>query len=253
MTPDATNSAAVHAATELFGMQDERTIPCPMCAADLKARNLQSHLDKVHAGVTAAAANVVTWTGVDRRMEILGAIPVVTWLVGMGVLITVSDLHARVWSSVAVAGLIITSIPVVLAFAGKLTAVLTLDGDGLELSHAFGILRRRVPFPLCIATGSAHESFESGMMNDSSGYRGPHQDKRVGSFIRFHGASSRRAITAMSRKGTRFHSHWQATDHEHVKFRRLWDIELTTPEIVQLCYLLAARGIIEPRTRPDDT
>ena len=253
--------AAIASAKAIASKNPDRRIACPVCAAELKASNLQKHLDKVHDSPADTESGEAAWRGVDRNTEMLAVAPVAIWLVcsvllhDQIALVWFADvpMAGRIWAGVMLAGFVLGCIPVALGFARKLPATLSLRSGELELRYAFGLLRRRVHLPLTsLGTGSAQERFSTSVtIAQRADYNDTYEDRRIGSYLRFEGRDGGRAITVMATKGTNFHSHWQSEVHTASGPRRFWDIELTTVDVQQLCYLLAAHGIIAPRERQE--
>jgi hypothetical protein len=227
-------------ALRLAEARPDAALPCPHCAASVKASNLSRHLAGVHAGLRADAAS---WTGEDHAIQRWAlATNVACVAILFAGIATVPD-HDRLLLALFAPALGSVLLVGVLSVFGRLPATLAIDGDELVLRYAFGLARIRVPLPpRSIETGALHERrsvYPGGSDN------GPTYDVRVGSYLRLSGP--RASLTLGTKSGTGFRKHWAPQGWAQGAARLRVDVVLAPTALVAIEYLLAERGALEPR------
>jgi hypothetical protein len=240
-------SAAATIARRLASEHPGSMLPCPACGAEVKAPNLDGHLTKVHELPAGASTGAMEWTGSDRRMRALTFIPVVLWLLMLPlVLFGWNPVEDRALVGAFAVGLVVLSVPVVMAYFGRFKATLRGRENGLTFCYAVGLLGGDLTFPARLEPGELRERLDGNMVKDGYGYRGRNRDVHAGRYLRLTGANGR-SLTLGSRRGTALKKFWDATAIDNGGVRRLWDVDLEPEQLAQLQYLLAEKGILRVR------
>lgn len=243
---------AAATARRLADGNPEALLPCPACAAEVKGKNLDEHLRKVHELVpSGAGVGDATWSGADGKMRILTLGPVAVVLilfVPLTMVIEDAQLAAGVFSAAFVAAVV----PVVLAYLNKFRARLSVENDGLRLSYGLGLLSKEIASPFLLESGALVRRKDSNLAKAGHGYygrlgtpTGPVEDVRVGAFMCIVG--ERGSIVIGTSRGPGLAKYWDAEQLRTSSRRRLWHINLDAVQLVQLQYAFAERGWLRPR------
>lgn len=229
-------------ALSLASAHTEATLPCPDCAASVKARNLERHVAKVHGDDPASAAR---WTGADHAIRLPLLVAGVGCVLGVFATFAIAPQHYRIALFVFIPLLSVVLGLGGLSVFGRLPATLTLEEDTLVLRYAFGLGRRRVRLPpKSIEVGRLLERRESPIAPTTM-ENPPSHDVRVGSYLRLCGEGG--GLTLGSRTGTRFRKHWASEGWSDGGARRRWDIVVSPTALVALEYVLAEHGALTLR------
>ena len=210
-------------------------LPCPHCAAGLRATNLERHLAKVHPFAPVDRADARSWVGADRLvarplvvvpglvaagafgLAVAGAGPERPLLLGAAVLLAVGLLLAVIATS----------------DLGLFRSRLSVADGALRLRHSSGLGRRQVSPAERVEIGSAYvrESASSG----GDGYQGSdYVEFGAGAYLRVH--ANGRSISVRCRNGGELSKCWVGWDKG--RRARRWDITLATSDFVALQYAL---------------
>lgn len=232
----------------IAGAYPDAMLPCPVCAASLKARNLDRHLVDVHqlSPTLAPPGLVLELVGVDRRIFWWLLVPGLSWLAGAAAL---TVLQATVGFALSdgvaipfVALLLVSlTLPTLAAF-NLFRAKLVLNQGTLELRYAFGLLTHRLTLPAVLEAGSLWAGRQAAGM--SSYEHSVTEDVRVGSYLRL--SNEQVAITVGCKGGTELRKHWDGSGIRSGPRRRRWDITLDRVSSVKLQYHLAAQHALTP-------
>jgi hypothetical protein len=235
----------VSIARRVAGTHPEATLPCPVCAASLKARNLERHLGEVHELVALADAPFpasLELSGEDRRVVWLLLVLPLLWALGVAALALLGLTIDGGPVPIALALLLLAALALIaLADFGYLRARLVLDEKRVELCYAFGLLRREVALPAAMETGSVWRKQQKAMA--ATYEHSVSEDVKVGGYLRLESAGT--AVTIASRGGLALGKHWSASFRAGPK-RRRWDITLDRVAHVALQYHLASLGLLRP-------
>lgn len=219
-------------------------LPCPCCAASVRASNLDKHLTQQHgSGVSAPAAS--TLTGIDRTLE-RQLVIVLFVLLAIGItVVSVTAMKltdANVTVAVAVVLALLTS--VVMASAGKFSARLVFDGGRVRLHYGLGLRTRTLSKVERIELGRARTTQPRAGMQQHE-----HAELEVdgGMYLRL--VDGKRRITVGCRKGTGFRTHWSSSHSSSGKATRSLDIALGREAMVAFEYELAEIGLLVVRER----
>ncbi len=239
-------SSTISIARLISAQQPEAALPCPVCAASLKARNLDRHLTDVHAltagdETPSAALELV---GVDRRVFWVLLIPTLLLVSAVAVIgmMLASPLGIREpalmigWTVLLVAPLA----PLALAIAGRFRARLVLDDQRALLRYAFGSLEHEVRLPAALEAGGLWEMRQSAGMHQYE--HDAAEDVQVGSYLRLSEAKAAMIIGAVD--STQLAKHWAGP--RSGPRRRRWDITLDRISHIKLQYHLAALRLLIP-------
>ena len=241
-------STTVAIARRLASAYPEAMLPCPTCAASLKAKNLDRHLADVHqlAPTLAPSGSMVELVGVDRRVFWWLLAPGLLWLSGAVVFLVLQATTGFAMSdllAVPVVGLLLLSLLLpTLAALNLFRAKLVLDQGTLELRYACGLLTHRLTLPALLESGSLWAGRQAAGM--SSYEHSVTEDVRVGSYLRL--SNEQAAITVGCKGGSELRKHWDASRIRSGPRRRRWDITLDRVSSVELQYLLAAQHALTP-------
>jgi len=230
-------------ALELASAHPDTSLPCPDCAASVKASNLERHLAKTHPGEAAGAAH---WAGADHAIQVPVLLAGLACVAGLFASLALAPEHYRVACLVFILVFSVVLGVGVLSVFGRLPAALTLDGDTLVLRYALGRGRRRVRLPpRSVEVGSLLEhrtsAGSSATFENAPGY-----DVQVGSYLRVTGEGGTLALG--SKTGTSFRKHWSPDGWSAGAARRRRDITLPPPALVAVEYLLAELGALKTRS-----
>lgn len=226
-------SGAVDSAVRLAAMRPDSTLPCPLCAAEVRGVNLDRHLNTVHPATPRPTGG--PWRGPERLVvRALVGVLILVVLAGVAVLLlTDLDRWAFVGLGVTVGGgmILIAVASGTRLFRGRLSA----HGDGLVLRHTLGLGRRRLARVDRVVTGSAYDrnSGPDGITSDTGA--GIYLDLRCG----------RRRIIVRCPQSAGFRRTW--TGWEQGARSRRWHITLAPADFVALQYTLAELGVLRPR------
>jgi hypothetical protein len=210
-------------------------LPCPHCAAGLRATNLERHLDKVHPAAPVGRADARSWSGADRLVaRPLVVVPVLVAAAAFGLAVAGGGPEQPLLLGAAVllaVGLLLAAIAT--TDLGLFRSRLSVADGALRLRHSFGLGHRRVSPAERVEIGSAYlrESTSSG----GDGYQGSdYVEFGAGAYLRVHGNG--RSITVRCRNGGELRKCW--VGWEKGRRARRWDITLATPDFVELQYAL---------------
>ena len=241
------NPRAVATALELAAGNPESSLPCPCCAASLKASNLQKHLRKVHQieEPTERPAGTQVFKGVDMRTRLeLGVV--------FGVFMATLFAHIMAGGQPQGGGAVAIGVafaavflPWCAALAGWLPATLELEGDVFRVRYALGARSRTVRLPAQVELGRlvkrrAHDN----AYPVTTGGNIAGEDMDAGRFLRIYNDGG--SITVGSDKGTAPRKHWRGWTN--APKRRSWEISLQREDMVALQYLLAEHRVLEINT-----
>ena len=217
-------------------------LPCPLCAASLKAENLERHLLKTHSGQRAEAR---AWAGRDRAI----IRPLALLFVFMCLSIPLLPLAPQGLSDALLVVIALQAsvflLGLTLTLAHKLPATLSLEGDRLVLRYCFGLLRRTATLPPAgVEVGTLLEARRT--VHIPIEYETAHDDVSIGTFMRLRSEAG--VLVLASRKGTAIRKHWQGFTAGAAA--RVWDITIERSAMVAIEYLLAQRGALAPRAKP---
>ena len=219
----------------------EAMLPCPICAASVKGKNLSAHIDKVHVDEVAPSAR---WRGTDRALIRPLFALFAACLLQLPLLGLVPSALQRwfVWAVAAQMTVFLGGLA--LTVFGKLPAEAVLEGNRLVVRYGLGLLRRSVSLESCsVEVGTLIEArartYVQGLPDGAT------DDVKVGSYLRVRG--KRGCVTFGTRTGTGLRKHWSPSGWSSRGTVRLWDITLDPGAVVALEYLLAHRGMFTPR------
>ncbi|KIG18572.1 hypothetical protein DB30_00257 [Enhygromyxa salina] len=237
---------AVATARRLAGAHPQATLPCPGCAASVKAQNLERHLAKLHAGALQAAGGEtqrVTLGGADRWIVRPAIGLVVVWAVVVtGVFASGVALTNPLMAGIGAALLVVFTV-LLLALLGVFRARLVLEHDHVQLRCGLGLVSRSLQLPTELEVGSLIERKDSSLTNLSS--NAVAEDRRVGRYLRL--VNGGRAITVGAAKAAGLGQHWAAGGWRAGSKRRGWDISVDRETMIALEYYLAGRGLLQPK------
>jgi hypothetical protein len=223
----------------------DRMLPCPFCAASLKAENFDKHFDKVHSGEdTSLAVFSGSDHGIGRVLIVLGIAIVVQ--IGLPAVVPPSG-------EKLVLGLLGVEVCIFLGLllgmvSDKLPATLQVDEGRIVVRYAFGLLRRSVTFPpRVIEVGSLWERRSNPGVSSQYDYGG--YDVKTGTYLRLRDDAGG-VVTIGAKTGTGLRKHWEGWTQGGK--RKMWDIHVSPSAVVAVEYLLASRGLLTPRApKPD--
>jgi hypothetical protein len=235
---------SVAVARQLASASPQAMLPCPVCAASLRAENLERHLAKVHPELqtqpTTGAAGT-SWAGIDRRTHRTLTILLLVLLFSFGAAVALGVELNDVSAGVA-AGVVLPLLAgIALGAFGKFKARLELAGEILQLSYAFGLRRRSVRLPAAIEVGRVTE-FRSTALGTSARMRGQGEQRDAGNYMRLHNDAG--SLIVGCRSGTAFRKHWAQQGWQSGPKRAKWDVSIDRESLVVLEYQLAARGLL---------
>jgi hypothetical protein len=228
---------------DLAARHPDVSLPCPVCAGPVRARNLERHLDKVHAGRSGPAE--FSWRGPERLvlrplvlLPLLCAAAVITWSWRSG-------RELRPWflivAGVGAVFVVLCGLAVadVRLFLGRLS----VDGSRVRLRHTLGLLTRTLPAVDRVIVGSAYRTVPDSTVSMSADpdVGGGSTEVPAGAYLRMF--DGRRSIVVHCRNNTGMRKTW--TGWQQGKRRRTWAITLDPPEFVGLQYALAAAGLLQ--------
>jgi len=230
-------------ARSLAAAHPKAMLPCPVCAASLKASNLDKHLGKVHSGVVAEGRR---WSGSDRAlMRPLVALFFVTVL--QLPLLTVVPVAFEQLALLAIAAQMTVFLGGLgLTLFGKLPAELSLEGNRLVVRYGLGLLSRSVTLPPeKVAVGVLLEEVPR---THVPGYPDwATDDVKAGTYLRLRGTGM---LTLGTKTGTGLRGHWDPAGWSSGGKVKWWDITLDASALVAVEYMLAERGLLVPRSEP---
>jgi hypothetical protein len=235
-------------ARELARVHPGATLPCPVCAATLKAANLERHLVELHqvGSWRAPPSAPLELDGVDRRFFWFLLLPGMLWIV---VVVAYLATHrGPLQDGDLFAGIIFVSLMVALtlptlAALNRFRAQLVLDDARVELRYGWGRLRLALELPVALETGVLWENRPSAGMAQYE--HGAHEKVDIGGYLRL--TSAGRSLTVGCTKGEAPNKRWAPTSFHRGPKRRYWDITLDPVASVALEYHLAARNLLTPR------
>jgi len=229
-------------ARELAQRYPDATLPCPVCAASLKAGNLTKHLDKVHAG----APTTTQWAGKDGASFIVGGMASALGVASSFGAVMVSDAAADIAMYPVLVLCLVGAGLMLGSYGDLLSATVTLERDALVLRYALGFLGRRVPLPPDrIIIGSLRGSRPAIAGGPYEEINVKHDDVRLGSYLRLAGGGKN--ITIGTKSGTGFRKHWDPAGYADGGKRRVWDVMLEPSALVAMEYQLVSLGRLRPR------
>lgn len=240
-----TTSHAVATALRLAVAQPEAMLPCPVCAAGLRAANLESHLRKVHAGIGGGVSvGALTFRGKDRAFgrELLVVLVVALVLSAVPMAANGGELSTTMVTAIGVPVLAIFTL-VLLAVTGVFRARLVIDGDRVRLRYGLGLRSRSLLIGRQVELGRLWTLRPRAGMSTYENTR----DAKVeaGAYLRL--LEGKRRITVGCPKGTGTRKHWSDAGWKSGASTRYWDITLDRETMVALEYALADRGVLSPR------
>lgn len=224
-------------ARRLGAERPEQPVPCPVCGASAKGKNVAKHLDK-HPGAVVGTS----WSGRDKRIRRPFAVALVLGLAGAAGAFVLNEDAGLVTLFVVVAlGLLLTALEATSVFRARLW----VDGDDLALRFALGLGRRSVPLRSGTEVGSLFRVRPASTSVAPSSYEGgvPTVEEGAGAYVAL--VDGRRRLTVGCKQGTGIRRHWQGWAQG--ERRKYWDITLEQGDFVALQHVLAQRGTFQPR------
>jgi len=231
-------------ARQFAALHPEASLPCPSCAASLKARNLDRHLAEVHQLGPQATLATSALRGVDGRAVRVLVVPLLLWCLAVGVLGLLQTLYGLELGDAsgvaAVVLLVAAGLPPLLASLNLLRAELVLGERQLELRYCWGLLRLQVALPVELEHGGWWGNRQAAGMHQHE--HSVPEAVRFGGYLRLKNANS--SLIVGSRKSAQLRQHWDGASTG--PRQRRCDLALDVTSMVALQYYLAARGLLRP-------
>lgn len=228
------STPAISVARDLATRHPTARLPCPVCAAPLRADNLDKHLQKIHP---SAPPSTTRWRGTDRRAIRPLLVFSILCALGVGVLQGALAIPLDPLQIALLTGMSLALTLIFVAWLGHLPARLSLVGDTLTLRYCLGLLGRSVRLPAKLEVGTLVQFRPDALTPDDVHATG--EDVAVGHYLRV----GDRLIIACTQE-TGFRDGWDPKSFDNGPRRRAWDITLARTAQVELEYQLAARGLL---------
>ncbi len=233
-------SSVEHALRLAAESSSDALLPCPLCAASLKATNLEKHLEKVHAGEERTATS---WAGSDRAIGRVLIVYFILCVASIGLFSVVPQAAATVLATVLAVAMLVFMGLLVAMVADKLPATLCIEDRRVVVRYAFGLLSRSVQLPpRVIEVGTLVETRSDPTVPTRYQYGGT--DVKMGTYLRLRDDGGG-MVTVGAKTGSKLRKHWEGWTHGGKV--RLWDILVSPSALVALEYLLWSRGQLTPR------
>lgn len=244
----AASNLEIHAASTartLATAHPGATLPCPSCAAFVRATNLPSHLESAHglSGAATAPARFVL-QGRDRYARRPLGVLFVAWAVLAGAYVGVTPAFGDWQAGVLGATFVLAFAPLFAALFDWLPARVEIEGARVRLRVLFGLVVRDVTLPARIESGRILERRPvpgTGAMESP-----PAEEVQIGVFLRL--SEGERSVTFGARKAAGLAKGWDASGWARAGAARRWDVTVDRNALVALEYWLASHGLLRPRT-----
>ncbi|HEY5946620.1 MAG TPA: hypothetical protein VIV40_14055 [Kofleriaceae bacterium] len=236
---------SIATARRLSASHPRTMLPCPRCAASVRAENLDKHLAKTHDNALGEADTPVpTFAGKDRILTRELVVVLIVLFVIATVVLAATGPKLTTTSVVIGGGMVLAVLTLgTIASLGLLPARVEIDGDRVRLRYALGLRTRTLAMPERIEVGRAVTMRpQAGMATYE---HSAHEEVDDGGYVRL--IDGKRRITVGCRAGTSFKKYWSSTRWSAAKPTRWIDITLGREAMVALEYELVGRGLLAPR------